>query len=135
MYLNHFDYFKYMTKALCEEVESYPSQWWCPALGKMAAADWIQEVGHECESLHKEVLVVTNEVKDVRKLVRILSWHLSHHQKFLDPLLTEADPRAAQPARVAQDKSPHALGFHLRPDEFRRGSSTKHYPTLRVEIN
>ena len=78
MYLNHFDYFKHMTKALCEEVENYPSHWRCPAPDEMVPPAWIQEASRGCETLLKEVLVVTGEAKDVRKLVCRLFQHLPH---------------------------------------------------------
>ena len=75
MYLNHFDYFKGLAKALCEEVGKYPPQWRCPApaSGEMTPIDWLQEVEHECETLHQEILVISSEVNEVRKLVSIRS--------------------------------------------------------------
>jgi hypothetical protein len=80
MYLNHFGYFNRLTQVICEEIEILPPEWRCPAPDEMAPAKWLQEIGHECTTLYKEVLVVTEEAKEIRKLVCTLSEHLSSHQ-------------------------------------------------------
>ncbi|KAE8444065.1 hypothetical protein EG329_000933 [Mollisiaceae sp. DMI_Dod_QoI] len=69
MYLNHFDYFKRMTKSLCEEVEIYPPQWRTPNPSKLNPPDWVQEVGRHCETLVEELSMVTGEAKYVRTMI------------------------------------------------------------------
>lgn len=76
MYLNHFDYFERIIEVLCKEMEILPPQWRCPAPEEMTPAKWVQETGHECTTLRKEVLIVTEEAKKVRKLVCTLLEHL-----------------------------------------------------------
>jgi hypothetical protein len=83
MYTNHLDYFKCMAKALCEEVGKYPLQWRCsaPTSGEVAPIDWMQEVGHECETLYQEILVISGKSKKVRKLVCTSSHVRGGHEK------------------------------------------------------
>lgn len=77
MYLNYFHYFRRMTASLCENGMRYPPQWHCPAQQQTTPPEWFDEIGLFLETLDKEVLLVTREVEETRKLVIHLKFVLS----------------------------------------------------------
>lgn len=118
MYLNHFDHFGQMTKTLLSEIGNNPIQWESATFPEAMPPIWEKNVAQDCSVLLEEILVLSNETKAVRKMVRFQKRPPSaKSQKLLIDFKLSPDPRTTQPAWLTSDDSSHNSRFDLCANE------------------